>query len=119
MSPTWQQMAEWTGFAVFFLAVVVFGWRSRMRFWKRLKENRAAGIYADPEFKRRIRPLNILRYGFIGFQLALAALMVLLMLLRVWFDTLAYIWFALILITAVPALVVERRWNNLMMHGLR
>ncbi len=114
----WLDLAGYTGLAAI-MVVVVLSWRNQFRFIRRVKENRAAGVYADPEFKRRIRPLNIWRYGLVGLQFLLLVPFAALWSMGVDPETLMYVFVGLILLTLIPSHIVDRRWKKLMTDGVR
>ncbi len=114
----WAEIGVWVVMAAI-LVVVVFGWRSEFKFLRRMRQNRAAGVYDDPEFKRRIRPLNVLRYGLLGLQLLPAPLLVLLLALGFKSATVMYTLVAAECVVMIPALVVEHRWKKLMTEGIK
>ncbi len=118
MHVSWLDRLVFVGLLLALAITAFFSGRYILRFGRQVKHNREAGIYDDPEFKRRIRPLNVLRYSLLGVELLLAV---------VWISALELglpsepaFWIGVILVVAItiPALVVERRWRKLMTKGI-
>ncbi len=99
-------------------AIAFFGFRYIIRFGRTVTANRKAGVYDDPEFKRRIRPLNILRYILVGGELVLAVVAIAAVQLGVPPEMAVPIFAAVLLVIAIVAHVVERRWRKLMTKGV-
>jgi len=102
------------------LAVVAFfSLRYMVNFGRQVKHNREAGVYDDPEFKRRIRPLNILRYSLVAAELVLAILAIwTFQLLGVPPEIESPIVVAIVLVITIVLYVVDRRWRKLMIKGI-
>ncbi len=96
-----------------------FSLRYSIRFGQQVKRNRAAGVYDDPEFKRRIKPLNIWRYGLAGAQGLVAVVLISALEFGLAPETVFRIGVILVVAILVPALVVERRWRKLMTKGIQ
>ncbi len=112
---------DWT-FVLFLLAwgvIAFFGLRYTLRFQQTMKRNRAAGMYDDPQFKRQIRRINMARFGLTGLQLLVAGFAIWELnagaLPNVVFDVAMVI----LLVTLIPSLIVDHRWQKLMREGAR
>ncbi len=109
---------DWS-LAVYWLTMgILFFWTLRydpgMRNDAAVKRNRASGVYDDPEFKRRIRPLNVLRWS-------AAAVMFVVFGIEVFTPTATstvrnLLWVLAWVILAVFG-TITRRWRKLMREG--
>ncbi len=95
-----------------------FSLRYIIRFGQQVKRNRSAGMYDDPEFKRRIRPLNILRYSLVGLELVLAIVAIWAFQLGLPPDIGFPILFAIVLALTIWLYIIDRRWRKLMIKGI-
>jgi hypothetical protein len=100
------------------IVAIFFGWRRQLLLWQTIKRNRKAGMYADPEFKRRIKLLNIRRYSLIGGIILEGAA-------AIWASLMGVapaIYWSFFLIFVVPttiwAAIVDGRWRKLMTKGI-
>src|SRR5512135_2598616 len=72
MHTAWADRLAFAGWMVALAITAFFSFRYIVRFGRQVKHNREMRMYDDPEFKRRIRPLNILRYGVAGAEILFA-----------------------------------------------
>ena len=99
-------------------AVVWLSLRREIAFWRILKRNRAAGMYDDPEFKRRIRPLSTLRYSLVGAEMLMAVVAIWALQLGLSPEIGLPISLFGILALTVWLHFVNRRWRKLMTDGV-
>lgn len=114
----WDQTLDWAVPAATILVVGFYSLRDIIMFRRTVKKNRAAGLYDDPEFKRRIRPLNILRYGLVGVELLSVGPALWALQAGMPAETVAVVWFAVLVPVAIWSIVVGYRWRRLMTRGL-
>ncbi len=112
------QISFWALLAAATIVIGFFSFRDIILFGRTVKKNRAAGMYADPEFKRRIRPLNILRYGLTGVELLTVVPGAWALWAGMPAETVAVVWFAVLVPVAIWSIVVDFRWRKLMTKGL-
>lgn len=119
MYVSWTDILTWVVMLVAFVAIVFLSLRYMIRFQRQVKHNREAGVYDDPEFKRRIRRLNIMRYS-------LAAAEVLSVVPTIWASALEVapeiwvpVWLVFFLTIAIGLFVVDHRWRKLMIKGIK
>ncbi len=118
MHVSWLERLVIAGYWLAFAITAFFSFRYVIRFGQQVKRNRAAGVYDDPEFKRRIKPLNIWRYGLAGAQGLVAVVLISALEFGLAPETVFRIGVILVVAILVPALVVERRWRKLMIKGI-
>ena len=118
MHVPWVDRLTFIGWLAVLAITAFFSFRYVIRFGRQVKLNRAAGLYDAPEFKRRIKPLNIWRYG-------LVAAMLLEGVAAIWASLMGVaprVYWTVFLIFLVPisiwAEVLERRWRRLMTKGI-
>ena len=112
------ELVLWAVLAAACLALVWLGWRREFAFWRILKRNRAAGMYDDPAFKKRIKPLNIQRYSLLAIMIMSLCPSIWLFQARADLET----WVSVFAVLFVPAQIglhlVNRRWRKLMTDGV-
>ena len=118
MHVSWVDRLTIIGWVVVLVVTAFFSMRYMIRFRQQVKRNRDAGMYNDPDFKRQIRPLNIMRYS-------LVAVEVLSLVPAIWANKLGVppeIWFPIfviiILAITVVLYVIDHRWRKLMTKGI-
>ncbi len=107
--------------AVWLLVLLVVGFfslRYRIQFERKVKQNRDAGLYNDPEFKRRVRRFMVLR-------LSLTAALVLSGVPAIWairtglaIETWFPVWIIFFIPISIGLSIVDLLWHRLMTKSI-
>jgi hypothetical protein len=118
MHVSWIDRLTFVAWLAVLAVTAFFSFRYMIRFQRQVKHNREAGIYDDPEFKRQIRPLNIMRYSLVKAEVLSVVPVIWASAVRLAPEIWIPVWLVLFLPIAIELYFVDRRWHKLMTKGV-